>query len=73
MEFFDFIAIKCYLVDRKMKCLHHQITNKEMSSCYLSSINVSLHIVTADIINDTIVNDLHFNEHGNIHQHVLKQ
>ncbi len=44
-----------------------------MSNFYLSSVNVSLHDFTPDIITDTFESDLQFIENGNIHQHVLKQ
>ncbi len=66
-------AIKWHVVHWLMKCLHLQDINKEMSNFYLASVNVSLHIFTADIIIDIFASDLQFIEHGNIHQHVLKQ
>ncbi len=52
----------------------HQAINKEMSNFYLSSVNVSHNYFTVDIIIDTFASDLQlFIEHGNIHQHALKQ
>ncbi len=46
--------------------VHKVLCSPEMSRFYLSSINVSLHIFTADTITVTVVSDLHVKEHGNI-------
>ncbi len=35
--------------------------------------NVSLNFFTPDLMTDTFGSDLHIIEHGNIHQHLLKQ
>ncbi len=56
-----------------MKRLHHQNKNKELSNLDLSSVNVSLHFFTADIIIDLSEIHLHVIEHGNINQCVLNQ
>ncbi len=67
-----FVIIKWLVVNWKMKCLHHQDINREMSNFYLASVNMSLQFFTADIITDTFESDLQFIEHGSTHQHVLK-
>ncbi len=53
--------------------MYCQNTSNEMSNFYLSSINLSLHFFTANIISGTFASDLHVTEHATIHQHVLKQ
>ncbi len=67
------IQMGLYVVHRHMKCLHHHYHIKQRNLLfYLSSANMSLHFVTADIITDNLESDLNVTEHGHIHQHVLK-